>query len=288
MLRQLLQKTIPVEPLPGFSQAKMLRLDKIDPLISGNKAYKLLGHIERAQAQNVLRLVSFGGPFSNHLHALAATGKTLGLETVGIVRGYEHLPLTATLQDCQAYGMKLVFADKKQYARRYQADYRQQLADEFQAYVIEEGGAGSEGLKGCELLAPYCQQFDQVWLAVGTGTTALGLAHALQQQQSGCRVVGVNVVADQGERRLVWQQAMPGDNWHLIDDYHLGGFARINDSLLQMIRQFDALGLPLDPVYTAKLVYAYQAELQQRSRLENQRVLLIHSGGLQGRRGYSL
>ncbi|WP_420590390.1 1-aminocyclopropane-1-carboxylate deaminase/D-cysteine desulfhydrase [Bacterioplanoides sp.] len=288
MLRQLLQKKLPVEPLPGCQQASVLRLDLLDPVISGNKAYKLLGHIERAQTLNISRIVSFGGPFSNHLHALAAAGKTLGLETVGIVRGYENLPLTATLQDCQAFGMKLVFADKKQYARRYQADYLQQLADEFQAYVVEEGGSGSEGLKGCELLAPYCQEFDQVWLAVGTGTTALGLAGALQQQGSACRLVGVNVVADQGERRLAWRQSMPDKNWQLLDDYHFSGFARTNEQLLQMIREFDTLGLPLDPVYTAKLVYAYQTELQQRAELENQRVLLIHSGGLQGRRGYPL
>ena len=285
MLRQLLQKKLPVEPLPGCNQATVLRLDRLDPVISGNKAYKLLGHIERAQAMNVTRIVSFGGPFSNHLHALAAVGKRLGLETIGIVRGYEHLPLTETLQDCQSYGMQLVFADKKRYARRYQADYQQQLANEFQAYVIEEGGAGPEGLKGCQLLAPYCQEFDQVWLAVGTGTTALGLANALQQQQSTCRVVGVNVVADHGERQAAWQQMMTGNNWKLLDDYHFGGFARTNKQLHEMIREFDVSGLPLDPVYTAKLVYAYLKE-RERQALIDQRVLLIHSGGLQGRRGY--
>ena len=145
MLRQLLQKKLTVEPLPGCQQARVLRLDLLDPVISGNKAYKLLGHIERAQALNVSRIVSFGGPFSTHLHALAAAGKTLGLESVGIVRGYENLPLTATLRDCQAFGMKLVFADKKQYARRYQAEYRQQLADEFQVYVVEEVGLAQKG-----------------------------------------------------------------------------------------------------------------------------------------------
>lgn len=288
MLRQLLQTKLPLQPLAGYARASVLRLDLLDPVISGNKAFKLLGHIERVQQLNLATVVSFGGPYSNHLHALAAVGNKLGLSTVGMVRGYSHVPLTATLQDCQSYGMKLVFLDKQEYARRYQQKYRQQLADEYQAYVVEEGGGGDEGRQGCELLATYCQGFDQVWLAVGTGTTALGLAHALHQQQSDCRVVGVNVVADQGERLAAWQQQMPGDQWQLLEQYHCGGFARCSDELRALIHHFDPLDLPLDPVYTAKLVYAYQAESESDLELQNHKVLLIHSGGLQGRRGYSL
>jgi len=302
-LQRLLQRDLITTPLPGWQPASslsaidVLRLDQLDPQLSGNKAFKLFGHVQQAERQSMTRLLSFGGPFSNHLHALAALGARCGMETIGVVRGYASLPLTPTLQDCRDLGMTLVFADKKTYARRYEPEYRQQLAVVHGAFVIGEGGEGDEGqygLVGCRWLADVCRGYDQVWLALGTGTTALGLARAfteLAQTQPKAEwpvVVGVNAVADQGERRRNWQAVMPTPRWRLLDDYHCGGFGKCPAQLMQLIARYDALGLPLDPVYTAKLVSAFEHQYQLDPRLSEQRVLLVHSGGLQGRRGYGL
>ena len=340
-LQRLLQRDLLTTPLPGWQPATsasaidVLRLDQLDPQLSGNKAFKLFGHVQQAERQGITRLLSFGGPFSNHLHALAALGARCGMETTGVVRGYVDLPLTPTLQDCRDLGMTLIFADKKTYARRYDPEYRQQLAAEHGAFVIGEGGSGGEdtegngsgedegayGQVGCRWLVDGCRGYDQIWLALGTGTTALGLARALAGtrqspaagQYSGCQVelqtqalpsppltslpsqaarlpmiVGVNVVADQGQRRRDWQRWMPNSRWRLLDDYHYGGFGKCPAELMQLIARYDALGLPLDPVYTAKLVSAFEHQYPLDPALSEQRVLLVHSGGLQGRRGYGL
>lgn len=286
-LDELLQAEIPRQPVADLAYTDILRLDQLHPLISGNKAFKLSGHLAAAEHQPELALLSFGGPFSNHLHALAAAGKLLKRRTIGVVRGYADVALTPTLMDCRDWGMELVFADKQSYARRYEPDYQQQLASRYQALVIPEGGGGEAGEVGCERLARHCLGYQQVWLAAGSGTTAQGLIKALRG--SNTEVVAVNVVADQGELRRRWQQQLAADNWRLLENYHLGGFAKCPAELRQLIRHYDQLQLPLDPVYTAKLVWAYRQQYQSDPALQQQqRVLLIHSGGLQGRRGYPL
>lgn len=265
----------------------VLRLDQLDPHIGGNKLFKLAGHLDAFQQSSHRCLLSFGGPYSNHLHALAHAGKQYGFATVALVRGYDHVPLTPTLLDCQALGMQLVFVDKVTYRQRHEQAYQQQLSETYQAYVIPEGGGGADGMHGCRHLTRYTNGYDQVWLAVGTGTTALGVAANLSADT---RLVGVNVVSDGGERMRDWQQRMPATaSWALLDDYHGGGFGRCPSHLLRVIERYDKQGLLLDPVYTARLVWAFEQELEhQAEKWQGQRILLLHTGGLQGRRGYGL
>lgn len=272
-------------PLVYGVPADMLHLEQIHPLLSGNKAFKLKGHLQRFADSGRRCLLSFGGPYSNHLHALAACGHLTGIPVVLVVRGYASVPLTPTLQDCSGWGAQLVFVDKHQYARRYDAGWQAQLACEFDALVIPEGGSGADGEWGCRDLAPLCAEYDEVWLAVGSGATAKGIAAGLAAGKNRCRLVGVNAVADQGERLREWQQSMPaGVDWRLLDNAHCGGFARTDEALLQLIRRWDNNGLLLDPVYTGKMMLAFERALAG-GELTDRRVLLLHSGGLQGRRG---
>lgn len=273
-----------------FMQVDCLRLDQIHPILSGNKPLKLQGWLQHFQANEYTSLLSFGGIHSNHLHALAYAGKLLSVPVFLVVRGYEQQPLTPTLQDCKNWGAQIIFADKKTYALRYDKEFQQQLAEKYHALVIGEGGgatheSGNLGEQGCEPLAEIAKNYEQVWLMVGSGTTALGLARGLEKLQATTQLVGVNAVADQGFRQKVWRQEMPkAVTWQLIDDAHCGGFARTSPELLALIQRYDALGLPLDPVYNAKLFYAFE---QRKASLAAKKVLLIHGGGLQGRRGFA-
>ncbi|GGY31719.1 1-aminocyclopropane-1-carboxylate deaminase [Bacterioplanes sanyensis] len=273
----------PMSHLALTPHADMLWLATADDVICGNKPWKLWGHLQQLTSPPV-RLLSFGGPHSNHLHALAGCGRLLGIETMAVVRGYAECALTPTLQDCQQLGMRLVFADKKTYRQRHDSNYLAHLQQQYQAIVIPEGGGGEAGrlgceALGCEALAPYVEGYDQVWLAVGTGTTAEGLAQALP---ASTELMAVNVVADQGELKRRWQQSMPG-RWRLLEDFHGGGFGRISDALRQLIARYDAKGIALDPVYTAKMMQAFEA-----CNEPGKRALLLHTGGLQGRRGAGL
>ena len=92
----------PLEPLQldwlNGVEVAVLRLDRIDPLISGNKWFKLTGHLAQAQQAGASGIISLGGAYSNHLHALAAAGKRFGFATVGLLRG--HPQDTPTVSTC--------------------------------------------------------------------------------------------------------------------------------------------------------------------------------------------
>lgn len=275
--------------LSTFSRrVDVLRLDQIHPWLSGNKPLKLQGWLDYFQQSSYRALLSFGGAHSNHLHALAYAAKALNVPAYLVVRAYKTQRLTPTLTDCLAQGAELIFADRAQYARRYDSAWQTELAQQYQALVIGEGGeatqeVGALGELGCYSLANIAKDYQQVWLAIGSGTTALGLAKGLAQLKADTEVVGVNAVADQGERRRAWQKTMPaGVRWQLIEDAHLGGFAKTTPELKALIARYDQQNLPLDPVYTGKMLLAFERQLHQST---HQRILLIHSGGLQGRRG---
>jgi len=264
------------------STVDVLRLDAIHPVLSGNKLFKLAGYLADIEEGAGSCLITPGGVYSNHLHAVAAAGAWLGIPTVGLVRGYASQALTPTLQDCQHWGMKLVFLDRKTYACRYDPAWQQQQASAHQAVWIGEGGAGAEALCGGRYLAQYCDGYDEVWLAVGSGTTASMLQPFLGAQT---RLVGVNVVADQGKQQRLWKQSFPAETWTLIETASWGRFGRLDDVGRALIQQADQAGLPLDPVYGVRLLRAF---LEHGPTVPGARCLLIHGGGLQGRRGYGL
>lgn len=277
-------------------EVAVLRLDRLGspdfrstPLhVSGNKVFKLAGHLDAFFASPKSSLVSFGGRWSNHLHALAAVAQCLSIPSIGLVRGYPEQPLTATLQDCVDMGMTLKFCDKQTYAKRYDPDWRQALSERYDAWVIPEGGEGEDGIVGFSVLASILKHYDHIWVAAGTGTSAQGIAAHLTAKQT---LVVVNAVADQGELQRQWAVTMKSSvacQWEIIDDAHQGGFGKCPAELRTLITSADAAGLPLDPVYTAKLVSAFLERLAKSPEYPVVKTLLIHTGGLQGRRGFDL
>ena len=86
----------------------ILRLDKIDAEISGNKIFKLYYFLQKA-INLKLKIITFGGPHSNHLAATASACKALRIECIGIVRGEEEKNLSPTLLFCKDQQMKLKF-----------------------------------------------------------------------------------------------------------------------------------------------------------------------------------
>lgn len=113
-----LQKII----LPGVKNENVTvllkRLDLTHPEISGNKWYKLKYNLLFAKENGYETLLSFGGAYSNHIHALAVAGKLFGFKTIGIIRGEEHLPLNSTLQSASDNGMMIHYLDRKSYRKK--------------------------------------------------------------------------------------------------------------------------------------------------------------------------
>jgi len=278
---------------PAFSSASVavdvLRMDSLHPVISGNKWFKLKYNLVAAREQGCSELLSFGGAWSNHLHALAWLCQQLGWSSVGVVRGDEHEAVSnAMLQDVAQWGMQLRFVSRARF--RELRDDQCALARAGR-YIIPEGGDNWPGLLGVAALAanralPW-QDYSHVLVAAGTGCTFAGLRLGLP---ASVQLLGVSslkgrwVVPAMAQRLAAL--GLPSDNWQLASDRHRGGFARLDAELLSFVTEFgDNTGLVLDPVYTGKAMLALDEFIKNGTIPQGSRVLFVHSGGLQGRRG---
>jgi len=271
----------------------VLRLDLLGGAAPGNKVFKLRHQLRRAREAGVRRIVSFGGVWSNHLHALAATGAELGLETVGVVRGAEME--TPMLADARRWGMQLVPVSRAQYRQRHEPSWWRELEQRFgPCLVIPEGGGNAEGVLGCldiaHMINAAQQRFSRILVAVGSGTTLAGMAAGLAPHN---QLFGVSALkgANDLEQRVqdaLDECALPARcNWQILHDAHCGGFARTSIDLRQFMLQFEQVqAVPLEPVYTGKLVYAAFRRIASGEWSSGEPMLVVHSGGLQGRRGY--
>ncbi|MDY7565872.1 pyridoxal-phosphate dependent enzyme [Pseudomonas sp. 5C2] len=291
----------PLQPLhlPWLKQAgvevAVLRLDLIDPRISGNKWFKLTHHLAAAAEAGAEGVISLGGAHSNHLHALAAAGKRFGFPTVGLLRG--HAQDTPTSLDLQAFGMQLHWLGYAGYRARHQADFWlpwQALYPHL--HPVPEGGGGLPGALGCaDLVVQARSQLSQLgwddyhawWLAAGTGTTLAGLVLA----ETGAHPVygALAVPDDHGVAEhvsAVIERANERHCSYYLLDASRGGFARTDPHLLDFISVSEAdSGLPLEPLYTGKALLALHDRVAAGLLARGTRLIFVHTGGLQGRRG---
>lgn len=276
----------------------VLRLDLMHPWVNGNKCFKLKYNLLAAKEENFTTLLTFGGAYSNHIHATAAAGNLLGFRTVGVIRGEERLPLNPTLSFAVQQGMQLMYVDRTTYRQRHTPELHAQLRQRFgEVFMIPEGGCNLNGVRGCtEILAEVTAAFNTVCVACGTATTLVGLTLA---STSAKKILGFPVLKNgdflkQDINNLLTQylaSGLPAPSltpapWELICNYHFGGYAKVNDQLLAFSQEFtQTYDIPLDYVYTAKMFYGVIDLIQQGFFPRGDRLLLIHTGGLQGNLG---
>lgn len=270
----------------------VLHLDRLAPPAGGNKAFKLKHNLAGLASGDTV--LSFGGAWSNHIHALAAVGRQRGLRTVGVIRGERPAQLSATLLDAIECGMQLHFVSRSEYRRRYDPAYIHTLQDQFgPCRIVPEGGANHAGVRGCRDIVSMLQtseiDFDLIAVACGTGSTFAGVICDLNAGQRGLGVTvlkGLESLSQDVGNWVQEQGVLPRDNWSIESRFHCGGYARSTPELREFVREFERVhGLALDPVYTAKLFFALY-KLRAAGELdEGTRVLALHTGGLQGRRG---
>jgi 1-aminocyclopropane-1-carboxylate deaminase len=269
----------------------ILRLDLIDPLISGNKWFKLKHHLTAAENVGAKGVISLGGAHSNHLHALAAAGRRFGFETVGLLRG--HPVETPTVLDLQMFGMQLHWLGYAGYRARHDADFWAPWGELYpQLYPVPEGGGGLDGALGCadivtqvrsQLGAQGWDDYHGWWLACGTGTTLAGLVLAEGDQRT---VYGAMAVpADHGvDVNVVDILGVDKGGYHLLDASR-GGFAKTDPELLAFIAASEhESGIPLEPLYTGKALLALFQAVRAGTIARGTRLIFVHTGGLQGKR----
>ena len=262
-------------------EAKVLRLDKISPIISGNKWFKLRFYLEEAIKLKKKGIVTFGGAWSNHIVATAAICNMNGLKSLGIIRGEEPKHLSLTLQQAKQEKMQLAFISRSDYQHQ-KIPARISIED---YYLVNEGGYGKPGMEGTSSIVDYCPtDFTHCCCAVGTGTMIAGIINRVSQEQT---AIGISIVKNDKTlpdkiRSLCGHE---NNNWQLINDYSFGGYAKHQPALLRFINEFyRETGIPSDFVYTGKLFYAVSELIDQNYFPTGSRLVLIHSGGLQGNR----
>ena len=266
------------------------REDLIHPFISGNKFRKLKYNLIQAKAENQDTLLTFGGAFSNHIAAAAFAGREYGFKTIGIIRGDElesKILINPTLKFAQECGMQFKFVTREEYRHKAEVDFIENLKHEFgDFYLVPEGGTNEFAVKGCEeILSNEDSQYDFICCAVGTGGTISGLINSILPHQ---KVLGFPALKGDFLKEDIRKFARK-ENWELITDYHFGGYGKVNPELIAFINQFYLENqIPLDPIYTGKMVFGVMDLIAKNYFPEHSKILLIHTGGLQGIAGMNI
>ena len=303
---------ITIDTIASFSsstmEASILRLDKLHPIVSGNKWFKLRYYIEEAISQSCSTIASFGGPYSNHLVALAYAAKENNIKSIGYVRATKEDAITPSLQEAQAYGMQLEFIGRTNFQEikndllktnqqtsidirntnnnnnNNNTDYKKDTI-----YFIDEGGYGTIGAKGAAtILNANSKNYTTIIAAVGTGTMLAGLIQAAAPHQN---VIGIPILKNEASieaeiKTLLKDSTKP---FTLLHNFHQGGYAKTNPALIAFMNQLWVTEkIPTDIVYTGKLLMAVDSLLKENYFKEGSKILVIHSGGLQGNRSLPL
>lgn len=261
------------------------RLDSVHPQISGNKFFKLKYNFAAAQRQGLKQVLTFGGAYSNHIAATAYAAHLFGMQSIGIIRGDElaHKALNPTLQTAQGFGMQLKFVSREMYRLKQSASFLTQLQAEFpNGYIIPEGGTNPLAIQGCtEILSPAdLENFDLICCAAGTGGTIAGLIEASAAHQ---QVLGFSALKGDFLTQDV-EQWTARRNWRITDEFCQGGYAKTTPEIMQFIQEFEAAySIPLEQVYTGKMLFGIQQMILRGEIKPEQRILVLHTGGLQGK-----
>lgn len=257
------------------------REDLNHPLAPGNKCRKLKYNLPEAKKRGFKQLLTFGGAYSNHIHAVAGVGKAEGFETIGVIRGEEHAELNPTLRFAKEQGMHLHYMHRSTYREKENNRVVHLLKQRYgNFYLIPEGGTNALALKGCAELAAELPAFDYLCCPVGTGGTLAGLVSgaggkgnllgfsALKGDFLKAKVADLLALIDCGHQ-----------NWSVTDEFCFGGYAKTKPELFEFMAQFEAQhAILLDPIYTAKMMYGIWQMLKLDSFKPGSKVVAIHTG----------
>ena len=273
---------------PNGIELYIKREDKLHPIISGNKFRKLKYNIQEAKRLGHTTLLTFGGAFSNHILAVAGAGAEFGFKTIGIIRGEElesKINENPTLAKTQELGMQFHFVSRTAYRDKESSSFISFLCEKFgNFYLVPEGGTNDLAIKGCEeiLTSEDKSYFTHIACAVGTGGTISGLINSSTEKQ---QLIGFSSLKGAFLSEVI-RNFVSITNWSINDNYHFGGYGKVTDELIQFLNSFySQTAIPLDPVYTGKMVFGVLDLIEKEYFPENSKILMIHTGGLQGIKG---
>ena len=266
------------------------REDLNHPFASGNKWWKLKYNLAETIRLKHHTVLTFGGAYSNHIYATAAACHETGLKSIGIIRGEQTLPLNHTLAFAQEKGMLLHYVSRETYKHKTETDFIRNLRDQFgDFYLLPEGGTNELAVTGVIEFAKAILseiKFDYLCLPVGTGGTMAGIIAGLDKTK---KVIGFSALKGGsflvGKVKRMLENCSTGKlkNWRIENDYHFGGYGKSDKALENfLVNQSQNHNLPLDRVYTAKMMFGIYDLIKKGSFERGSIVLALHTGGLQG------
>lgn len=247
----------------------------------GNKWWKLKYNLEAYRDSKHERILSFGGAYSNHIHALAALCNEKSIPCIGVIRGEEPKNYSSTLEFAKGQGMHLYFVSRAEYRLKQHPDFISELRNKFgPCYVIPEGGSNQLAVRGASEMLSNHQQFDWVITPVGTGGTLAGIVSSLHPNQ---RALGISSLKGANDLKEAVMRFTSGTNFEINHDYHFGGYAKKTSLLESFMTQVKTNhSIPLDHVYTGKMFFGCFDLINTDNFKPNSNILLVHTGGLQG------
>lgn len=272
-------------------EVRIKRLDLLHPVVQGNKFYKLHYNLKAAKALGHTRVLTFGGAYSNHIHATALAAAANGLQSIGIIRGEIVKPLNPTLEDAQGQGMTLCAMNRGDYRKKENPSSLEKLSLQFgDFYLIPEGGTNALAIKGTrEILTEQDLNMDFVCTPIGTGGTFAGIVDSARPEQ---HVIGFSAlkgefIFSEMEQLLQKYEIYPKCKYTIETAYHFGGYAKHKPELVTFIQKLkEKAKLPLDPVYTGKMLFGLFDLIRKDYFPKGSKILALHTGGLQGVRGF--
>lgn len=301
---------IPLQPIQNELTAQyavnlyVLRLDRIDAYAGGNKFFKLKYNLEEIKRAGHRQVITFGGAWSNHLAAIAASWqKAEGSmqKVIAVVRGEEPINLSDTLRFCKEKGVELHFVSREEYRKKESPGFLEKIREKFgDFYLLPEGGSNELAVQGCREIVDLIDiDFDLICCPVGSGGTIAGIASGLKSEQTALGFVALKggeyleeVITKliRPPRPATLGHSPTGEKiamFKLHLNYHFGGFAKTTPELLRFKKQFEKeQGFELDYIYTSKMFYGIFDLMKQGYFASGSKIVAIHTGGLQGNKGF--
>ena len=287
------------------TEINILRLDVLQPIIQGNKYYKLKYNLLKAKEENKNTVLTFGGEYSNHIHAFALAGKEQNFKAIGIIRGDKPDELTCTIKESIENGMQAYFLNRTDYRIARKLVNNEKFEDFFDlleqnninvnkndCYIVPEGGTNLLALQGTSEILDFAKNIDynNICCAIGTAGTIVGIIASARNDKKiiGFPALKGNFFEKDIENYLLKFKNRKYSNWKLKHDYHFKGFGSFNQDLIDFINRFYAeYKIPICSIYTGKMFYGIFDMIDKGEFTKEDKILAIHTGGLQGIKAFN-
>jgi D-cysteine desulfhydrase len=290
------------------------RDDMLGLFPGGNKTRKLEFLVADALAQGADTLVTCGAPQSNHCRITLAAAVKEGLKCRFVIE--ERVPNS---YDESASGNNFMFrlmgveAITVVPGGSNMAAAMQTMADDVaalgrKAYIIPGGGSNALGGLGYVACAQELQQqlfeqglqIDRVVVGSGSSGTHGGLLAGFLGNHINIPIVGIGVSRDPADQEpLVFKEAqavadllqtgmtIPREAVVSVGGYWQPKYSIPNAAMVEAVQMLARTeGIPLDPVYTGKIMAGLIGLARQGFFKPGEKLLFLHTGGLPSLHAY--